>query len=98
MPDVPGGTWDVGIVLEFDLLVEVPERFGLKRVIELAFSEAVESVAKLVEDPKILFLRRHGRSIPRRRACGGKIIRGGPGTPRTQRGRLSVLTGPGESV
>jgi hypothetical protein len=57
VPDVPGRTRDVRIVLKLDVLVEVAERLGLIWVIEVDFSEAVESAAELVEDPKILFLR-----------------------------------------
>jgi hypothetical protein len=57
--NVPCPAWNAGRVLEFDVLVEIPERLGLKRVSELALSEAVEGVAQLAEDSTILVLHRH---------------------------------------
>jgi hypothetical protein len=53
---MPGGSWYVGIVLDFDVLVQIPKRLGTKRVSELASSQTVEGVAQVAEDLKILFL------------------------------------------
>jgi hypothetical protein len=56
VPLMPGCSWHAGIVLEFDVLMQIPKRLGTKRVTELAFSESVEGVAQVAEDLKILFL------------------------------------------
>jgi hypothetical protein len=55
---MPGRSRHAGIVLEFDVLMQIPKRLGTKRVTELAFSETVEGVAQIAEDLKILFLQR----------------------------------------
>jgi hypothetical protein len=55
---MPGRTRNAGIVLKFDVLVQIPKRLGPKWVNELAFSETVESVAQVAENPKILCLQR----------------------------------------
>jgi hypothetical protein len=58
VPVMPGRSWNAGIVLEFDGVVQIPKRLGTKRVIELPFSETVEGVAQVAEDLKILLLPR----------------------------------------
>jgi hypothetical protein len=55
---MPGRSRHAGIVLEFDVLMQIPKRLGTKRVTELAFSETVEGVAQVAEDLKIRFLPR----------------------------------------
>jgi hypothetical protein len=59
VPNVPGRARNAGIVLEFDVLVEISERLGVKWVSEGALSETVESVAQLAEDSTILVLHGH---------------------------------------
>src|SRR4249919_23095 len=58
VPLMPGRPRNAGIVLEFDVLVQIPKRLGLERATEMPFSETVESVAQVAENPKILFLQR----------------------------------------
>jgi hypothetical protein len=55
---MPGRPRNAGIVLELDLLVQILKWLGTKRVTEPALSEAVEGVAQVAENLKILLLQR----------------------------------------
>src|SRR5829696_7776146 len=58
VPRMPARPWNARIVLELDVLVQIPKRLGLERVIEVPLSETVESVAQFAEKPKIVFVQR----------------------------------------